>query len=93
MIKAINTNRFYLQNTNRRFIHLVTMIDGIHEFILFLDTVSSQCYIEEITGGQLEAIEDDNLWHDLWSFTQELGVTMIHAAAPLKEQPFTINKE
>jgi hypothetical protein len=43
----------------------------------FVDTVTQNTYIEEITGGHLEAISDDNLWQDLASFIQEQGLTKI----------------
>ena len=31
----------------------------------FVDRSTQKTYIEEITGGTLKAIDDDNLWNDL----------------------------
>jgi len=69
--KLLDSNRFYLQGTNQRFLHLASIIRGIREYIFFLDMQTSQSYIEEITGGDLEKIEDDELWDALANFIKE----------------------
>lgn len=64
-IKIADKNKYPLPKTNGRFIHIATMHYGLREFIYFVDKATQQSYIEEITGGTLQIIEDDNLWNDL----------------------------
>ena len=64
-IKIADKNRFPLPNTDGRFIHIATLHYGLREFIYFVDRSTQKTYIEEITGGTLKAIDDDNLWNDL----------------------------
>jgi len=65
MIKILNGNRFYLKGTNNRFMHLATMTRGFNEYICFVDMHTSECYIEQITGGSLSFIDDDDLVREL----------------------------
>jgi len=64
-MKIINTNIFYLPNTNNRFIHLATIQDNLREYIYFKDSSprlfhSPPSYIEELTGGHLTRIKSDD---------------------------------
>lgn len=70
----IDTNKYALKGTNGRFLHMGTATSGLREYMCLLDTLTSQTYIEEISGGHLELIEDDNLFDDLLEFFFERGV-------------------
>lgn len=69
-MKLTDTNRYYLQTpaTPKRWLHLATVHDSVREFICFADRLTNQIYIEEITGGHLEMIEDDKLAEGLHEF-------------------------
>lgn len=71
----VNTNLFVLPGTDSRFIHLASVHDGLREYMCFLDGVTQKCYIEEITGGSLKFIEDDNLAFDLAKFCDDKKIT------------------
>lgn len=73
--KLSSTNVYELPGTNARFIHIATVHNSLKEYICFIDTNTNQCYIEDITGGSLKFIEDDNLAHDIAMFLQHHGVT------------------
>lgn len=57
--------------------HLATIHYGLREFIYFVDRQTQQSYIEEITGGSLSVIEDDNLWNDLAMHLKEHGADIM----------------
>ena len=63
--KILNKNRYPLPGTKGRYIHLASIQHSLREFIYFVDRKTNKTYIEEITGGRMEAIDDDNLWNDL----------------------------
>lgn len=64
-IKIADKRPYALPGTNGRFWHLATIHYGIREFIYFIDKQNGITYIEEITGGTLNVINDDKLWNDL----------------------------
>lgn len=74
--QVLNTNRFYLKPPSTRFEHYatVTSASGFQEFIIFADHLTQQTYIEEITGGHLTTIDDDDLFNDLHDFLSEKGI-------------------
>jgi len=74
--RIVSTKQFPLNGTQERFWHLATITAGVKEFMYFLDTQSGLTYIEEITGGHLEKIDDDNLWNDLAKLLQDNLVTI-----------------
>jgi hypothetical protein len=74
-MKLINTNRFYLQGTNNRFIHIATIQDGLHEYMALWDSLEKKFYIESIDGGTLAFIDDDKLVEDLRDFLFNKNVT------------------
>lgn len=76
-IQILNSKRFPLRGTNGRFVHLATLGWNLREFLCFLDTKTGQVYIEEITGGHLEYIQDESLWEALALFAREKGLTTI----------------
>jgi hypothetical protein len=90
--KLIDTNRYYLEGTQQRFIHVASIGLGLREFMLMLDTHTQKAYCEEITSGRLIQIEEDNLLEDIIEFVREHKLLQVKAGAPLKEQPFGVNK-
>jgi len=75
--KLADTKRFPLPGTNNRVMHLATIYYGLREFVYFKDNRTQRVYVEEITGGQLHKINDDNLWNDLGDFLEKNGLTNI----------------
>ena len=73
-MKIINSNIFALRGTNKRFIHLATIQDGFREYTHFYDSWTGQAYIEELTGGRLFFIKDDDKWIELDQFLADNGV-------------------
>lgn len=69
--------KYPLPGTNGRFIHLATILYSVREFIYFVDKNTQQSYIEEITGGSLRTIDDDNLWNDLAQTLKEQGLDIM----------------
>lgn len=73
MFVTTDTNRYHLKvprPNHERWLHLATIQKGVREFMLFVDLQTSKAYIEEITGGSLEKIEDDQLHQDLVKFCE-----------------------
>lgn len=70
-MKLVNSNRFYLAGTNKRFLHLATVHNGVREYMCFADRSTRRIYIEEITGGNLQFVDDDMLVHDISNFLKE----------------------
>ncbi len=64
-MKISDSNRFYLSGTSQRFVHIATVLDGLHEYMAFYDNMTSQMYIEELVGIQLQFIEDDVLVQEI----------------------------
>jgi len=56
-----------------RWEHRVTLGHNTREYMVFLDNLNNLMYIEEITGGHLEAIKDDSLHVALLTFASEKG--------------------
>ncbi len=71
MFKLLNSNRYYLPNTDNRFLHLATVHHSVREYICFADTKTQNIYIEEITRGILQWISDDKLVESNSSFLTE----------------------
>jgi len=53
-----------------RWEHRVTLGWGTREFMVFVDQIRQTIHIEEISGGHLEAVEDDSLFESLLNFAQ-----------------------
>jgi hypothetical protein len=69
--RLLNTNRFYLNGTNQRFLHLASLVYGLREFMCFIDRQFTKIYIEEVSGGRLEYIKDDDLVAAIHNFLNE----------------------
>lgn len=76
MLKIINTDQFEMQGTKGRFIHCATVHNTakFKEYIFFYDTLTNKKYIEEITGGTLREIPDDDLWNDLVEYAVQYNL-------------------
>jgi len=77
-MKLVDSNRFYLPGTNNRYLHLATLHNGIREYMCFAEVGAQKIYIEEITGGSLQFIEDEALAGALHEFLREAGVLDIN---------------
>lgn len=74
-MKLVNTNRFPLPGTNERFVHIATVTDSMREFVCMFDSHEKKLYVEEVTGGSLEYIDDDSLAQELADFLFHHKVT------------------
>jgi hypothetical protein len=71
--KLADSNIFKMKGSDV-FYHVATIHNGLREYICMIEALTQQCYIEEITGGHLSFIEDDNLALALAQFCEEKGV-------------------
>jgi len=90
--KLTDTDQYPLQveNAPERFWHLATIHYGAREFIFYADIFANSAnitsppikyYVEEITGGHLEVIRDNELWQALCDFLVDKGLNsdkMLH---------------
>lgn len=90
--KLIDTNRYFLEGTRNNFIHIASIGRGLREFVLLLERSTKKVYLNEITGGNLEYIDDDSLYEDLMNFVEEKKLVTIEADKDIKDQPFYVNK-
>ena len=74
MFKLVDTNRFPLKGTNGKILHLATITKGVREFVFIMDQTTSKTYLEEVTGGRMEWIDDDSLHEDLSHFVEQVGL-------------------
>jgi len=75
-IKLINSNIFDLPGAPG-WVHLATLQNNLREYMCFRDTVSGKIYIEGITGGCLEFLEDDSLAKELYDYLVYKGILCI----------------
>lgn len=75
--KVKNSDRYFLPGSNKDFLHLATLNSGLREFMVFSDQRTNQLYIEETSWGNLQKIEDEELWNDLAAFIQEKNLHQI----------------
>ena len=45
--------------------------------MVFLDNRTGTTYVEEVTGGSLKAVEEDELWQELVQFSQDKGFMLV----------------
>jgi len=69
-VKLINTNRFYLPcpQDPKGWLHLATIQDSVREYMCFVETCTQKVFIESITGGSLEFIQDDSKVEEINEF-------------------------
>ena len=70
-LRLVDSNTYPLSGTNERFVHLATVTGGLRDFMCFIDERAQKVYIEEITGGSLEFINDELLVEDIAHFLNE----------------------
>ncbi len=75
-MKLLDTNRYYLPGQNV-YLHLATITENLREWVCFADTRTNQVFIEELTFGQLDRIEDDSLAQALSDFLTYKGVLLM----------------
>ena len=68
-------------NSSVKWLHLATIHHSVREYMCFLEVASNNCYVEEVTGGQLRRIDDEELANDLAKFCDEYGLTSITRVA------------
>lgn len=73
-MKLTDSNRFYLPNTSNLYLHLATVQRNLREYLCFANVTTQQIYIEEVTGGQLQFIDDDKLAEGIHEFLIESNV-------------------
>jgi len=73
-VKLIDTNRYYLPGTSQQWMHLASVHYGVREFMCFIEVSTQKVYIEEVTGGSLEFINDDMLAEELAAFLREHNI-------------------
>jgi len=71
--KLISSTIFPLQGAPGWY-HLATIHRGLREFMHFIDSLTGEAYIEELTGGSLTFIEDEELFIELEQFLADNGV-------------------
>jgi len=54
-----------------RWEHRVTIGSGFHKYMIFLDNLKQVVYIEDVTNGNLEEIEDEPLWEAIFRWVTE----------------------
>lgn len=70
---VLNSNIYLLKGTGDNFAHIATITHSVWEYMCFVDIRGPTFYIEEITGGSLNRIEDDSLHLALSEFCKEQG--------------------
>ena len=76
-IRVLNSDVYVLKGTDDRFFHLATLTRGLHEYMVFFDDRDKKVFVEKITGGHLEYVDDESLWEELATFAQNKGLTDI----------------
>ncbi|MHA2069835.1 MAG: hypothetical protein ACXABY_36180 [Candidatus Thorarchaeota archaeon] len=56
-----------------RWEHRVTLGRRGRRYMVFLDNLKQSVYIEEITDGRVERIDDESLWKDVFRHATEKG--------------------
>ena len=69
------------------YLHLATVNSGLRDYLCFqcVDQKSDrygEVWIEEMTGGHLTVIEDDNLFKALYAFLAEEGIVVVNVETP-----------
>jgi hypothetical protein len=87
VFQILSSQRFPLQVSNEndflpyyRYEHRATLGWNTREFMVFVDHLMQSSHIEEITGGHLEKIDDEELFKALQHFAFERD--FMEVAAP-----------
>lgn len=74
-MRILDGNRYYLPGTNKRFMHIATVTHMSREYMFFRDEQTLSAYLEEITGGKLDRIDDIDTWNDIMIYLCQNGYT------------------
>ena len=74
--ELIDSQKYALQGTKGRFLHMATVRGGLREFVLLQDQALGDIYLNEVTAGGVEMIEDDELVEAVYAFLNEQGITV-----------------
>jgi len=83
-----DTNIYPLPGTNGLYMHLASISSGLREFLYFKNTKTNQTWIEEITSGSLQRIEEETLWSDLYAFLEARHSYRSQACTYVLEQDY-----
>jgi hypothetical protein len=68
-----------------RWEHRVTVSRNFSKYMVFIDNLKNVLYVEEITNGIPEQIEDDSLWEAIHNWTERKG--FLNVMPPLPKPP------
>ena len=74
--ELVDDKKYALQGTKGRFIHMATVRGGLREFVLLQDQALGDIYLNEVTAGGVEMIEDDSLFKAVYAFLLEHDVVV-----------------
>ena len=85
--KLLDRTQYFLQvkGAERRFLHMATVVSGLREYVLLMDTVTKMVYLNDITGGRLAEIENDDEFKEVYAFLYDKGI-VIHRADGQKQE-------
>jgi len=76
----------YLKGTKRQWILLAEVKAGaFREYALIQHATLGDVYLNEVTAGGLEMIDDDELFKALYAFLLDEGVVIFDLNSPAKE--------
>jgi len=89
-MKIIDSSVYPLQSDQSVY-HLATLVDGVREYVAFL--LDNKVYIEEITGGNLKYIDDDDIAKEAEELLLDAGILHpMNIAAKIKRWEDTQRK-
>lgn len=71
-MKISDTDQFPMDD-HQRFIHIVTLVDGKHKYIYFIDRITQKKYVEEETKHGLIMISE-NIMQEIEKILLERGL-------------------
>jgi hypothetical protein len=74
--ELVDDKKYALQGTKGRFIHMATVRGGLREFVLLQDQALGDIYLNEITAGGVDVIEDDELFKAVYAFLLEHDIVV-----------------
>lgn len=92
----IKKERAYLKvndvygNPISRWERRATIEHNKREYMFFVDVFTEECWIEEITGGQIRKIDDYALWQEIANKLKEAGI--LAPQPPLITDPLRVSK-
>lgn len=81
-IKITDANVYTLEGTQGRATHLMSLSKGFRDFMFFTVDIPGEghkFYLEEMTGGRLSVVEDQEEWEELCAFARRHGAGVTKA--------------